>query len=316
MNSDIPEDDLTRFEMHRGWLIIPLVLAAVLGGCASKENKIIAVNDPDPLFEDLSFGVAGTFEIVTWNLENFPGENIADRVEYASTALGSLQVDIVGLQEITDGYNFRSMVSRVPGYDGHREDGYQTLAFVWNTATVTVNEIFTIYEDDDWAFPRPPLVMDCTWGDLPLIVINNHLKAMSGSTNVSRRESACRQLEEYISENHPDDRVIVLGDMNDELVDAGTNVFQVFLDLPQSYRFVDIGIATGPYLDWSYPGWPSHLDHILITDELFAAFDAPESEITTLKLDQYLKGGFREYEDNLSDHRPVALRLSLEAGTP
>ena len=65
-------------------------------------------------------------------------------------------------------------------------------------------------------------------------------------------------------------------------------------------------IAQGSNSDWSYPNWPSHLDHILITNELFDMFDY----IETIRIDHFMDGGFNEYDQYVSDHRPVALKIS------
>ena len=42
------------------------------------------------------------------------------------------------------------------------------------------------------------------------------------------------------------------------------------LDESDDYLFTDMEIASGSPLYWSFPGWPSHLDHILITNELLS----------------------------------------------
>ena len=70
-------------------------------------------------------------------------------------------------------------------------------------------------------------------------------------------------------------------------------------------------IATGSTSEWSFPYYPSHIDHILITNELFETFDGPDSKAQTLKVDAILPGGMDEYWEYLSDHRPVGLRLAF-----
>jgi hypothetical protein len=70
-------------------------------------------------------------------------------------------------------------------------------------------------------------------------------------------------------------------------------------------------IADGSSADWSYPWWPSHIDHILITNELFDELDNSSSVIQTIKIDEFMDGGFDDYYDNISDHRPVALKLDF-----
>ena len=102
----------------------------------------------------------------------------------------------------------------------------------------------------------------------------------------------------------------MVGDLNDILTDNSTNnVFQTFLDDTDNYQFTDLDIALGSNSDWSFPGWPSHLDHILITNELFDEFKNPGSSLQVIKVDDYLDGGLSEYDSNISDHRPVALKL-------
>ena len=64
-------------------------------------------------------------------------------------------------------------------------------------------------------------------------------------------------------------------------------------------------IAEGPSTNWSFPNWPSHLDHILITNEILD-FDISTN---TIKLDDYMIGGWDKYDSYISDHRPVGISL-------
>ena len=70
-------------------------------------------------------------------------------------------------------------------------------------------------------------------------------------------------------------------------------------------------IAEGNSYYWSYPTWPSHIDHILITNEIFDTFNNGASIVQTYLIDEYLEGGWSEYDVILSDHRPVALKLQI-----
>ena len=99
--------------------------------------------------------------------------------------------------------------------------------------------------------------------------------------------------------------------LNDELNDDGVNVFQNFIDDSINYMFVDMDIANGPSTNWSYPGRPSHLDHILISNELFDEFYNAGSTVQTIPAEDYLEGGWSDYEKYVSDHRPVVLSLNF-----
>jgi hypothetical protein len=152
------------------------------------------------------------------------------------------------------------------------------------------------------------------------IIINNHFKCCGdGILNSSnpddeetRRYNASNLLKDYIDTNFPNENTIVLGDLNDILSDdEENNVFQMFLDDSENYLFADYEIALGNESEWSYPSWPSHIDHILITNELYDLFESWGSVIQTIKIDEYLTGGWEEYDENISDHRPLGLKLAM-----
>jgi hypothetical protein len=107
--------------------------------------------------------------------------------------------------------------------------------------------------------------------------------------------------------------VIVVGDLNDILTDSSDdNVFQIIIDDTVNYKFTDMQIALGNPTDFSYPSWPSHLDHILITNELFADFSKPNSIVSCIRIDDYMSS-WNAYDNNISDHRPVGLKLEVDA---
>ena len=83
------------------------------------------------------------------------------------------------------------------------------------------------------------------------------------------------------------------------------NIFEPFLNEPDNYYFTDMEIATGPSMYWSYPSWPSHLDHILIANELFDY----SYDIQTLLLEEIFFTNPNHYEYIISDHRPVGIRI-------
>ncbi len=67
-------------------------------------------------------------------------------------------------------------------------------------------------------------------------------------------------------------------------------------------------IAEGNFADWSFPNWPSHLDHILITNELIDNQNI--NSVYTFKIDDYMNG-WNEYDNYISDHRPVVINLNF-----
>ena len=137
------------------------------------------------------------------------------------------------------------------------------------------------------------------------------MKAGGDSDDEARRLEACQKLDTYISENWSNSEVLLVGDLNDDITETeNSNVFWSFINEPLEYDFTDMEIAEGSSVYWSYPSWPSHLDHILITNELFDEFSLEDSDIQVLRVDELLDGGWSEYDNNVSDHRPVGLKLA------
>ena len=291
-----------------------MILTFQLLGCLSLTAQSI---------EDLSFGTDTTLEIMTWNIEHFP-KNGQTTVNYVIDIIEALDVDILAIQEVEDVNYFEQMIDGLSSYDGYLESvWFAGLAYIYKPDIIQINSIYEIYTSSEYwnYFPRAPMVMDLNFMDERFIIINNHLKCCGDGrldlniTNdeETRRYFASNLLKEYIDTNFSDENVIVLGDLNDILSDEPQdNVFQMILDDYDNYLFADFEIAIGNNSEWSYPTWPSHLDHILITNELFYTFENTSSDIQTIKIEEYLTGGWSEYDENISDHRPVAIKLLID----
>ena len=269
---------------------------------------------------DLYFGSDTTFDVVSWNIEWFPkNNNTASKVQEILT---NLEADVYALQEIEDTALLKQVVSNMPGYECYFKSSYYGgLAYVFNTNTIQVNSKYEIFNSQPYCndFPRSPQILDFNFMGKNYIIINNHFKCCGDgmlNTNNSndeenRRLQAVTFLKQFIDDSLSRKRVILLGDLNDELTD--NNIHNVFQDLifdNTNYLFTDMQIAQGNSIDWSYPTWPSHLDHILITDELFTDFQNSHSLVSVIRIDDYM-GSWSNYENTVSDHRPIGLKLDF-----
>ena len=271
-------------------------------------------------YPSLHIGTDSTFEIGTWNLLNYPHASTSN--VYITDILKSLDVDMVCFQEISNSLQFANMVNLLNDIDsvntwvGHvgnstNYDG-QDLAVIYKADIISQIEFTDIFTNESGAFPRSPLKIKFTLNDETFIVIDNHLKAYDSQEDRDRRKNACSLLDTYIDSTYPNDNVIILGDMNDEVTDGSSeNVFLAFIDSPGDYKIADMIIARGSSQNWSYPTWPSHIDHIIITNELFDEFSGSGAAINTIRIDDALDGGWYEYETNISDHRPVVWSFPL-----
>lgn len=300
------------------YMLLPLLAAILLALTACGTNTPLVPPDDENF---LSFGSDESFEIVTWNLRTFPLDQSS--LQTIAQIIPQMNVDVIAFQEIMDYTAFFELANLIPNYSAYVYDATSTyrLAYLYDTRVIQVNNAYTIFEGQTNPFPRAPYVLDVSFKGHELIMINNHLKAF-GNNHIDendiwdeeyRRRLACQMMDQYIAQNFPDDKVIVVGDMNDQIAEPREyNVFQVFLDKPQEYRFADMPIALIPtYNTVSYPASLSHIDHIMITNELFGTLDREDSECRVIRVDSYM-GTWQNYSNQVSDHRPLGLKLYLD----
>ena len=272
--------------------------------------------------DDLSFGSDDSFEVVTWNIENFP-KNEPATLQYVLEIIEAIDADIIAIQEIQNYPILDNLDFFLDNYTLYSQSLDRAgLVFLYKHDAVQLNSAYELFtQAPEWNnFPRFPMVIEVTYANQDFVIINNHYKCCGNGLldlndpwdQETRRYTANLLLKQYIDTNLSNAAVFVVGDLNDILTDPEIhNVFSPFLNDPSSYLFADMEIAQGSISNWSFPNWPSHLDHILITDELFDLYAMPGAITQTIKVDSYLQGGFSEYDQNVSDHRPVGIRLPL-----
>ena len=244
----------------------------------------------------------GSLDIVTWNIEHFPKES--NTPSLVAEMIQSMNADVVAVQEIESLTAFNQVVTTLgDGWSGKLYlNGSLGQGFIFKNSEITsATDLTLLFTGDTSPFPRPLVVTTITHtSGKEVTLINVHLKCCDDGEE--RRKEASTKLKTYVDANLSDKPVVVLGDYNDDITSSSsTNVFQNFISDSDHYRFADITVAAGSSSGWSYPSWPSHLDHMLVTNELFSSID----NVTTLKLNNCESS----YYNNVSDHRPVMLQL-------
>jgi len=275
-------------------------------------------------YDKLTIGEEQTLEVMTWNIQNFPKSEYT--VDYAVGIISAIDADVIGLQEIESDSAFVVLLNNLQkqnpedkwnGFRANTNEWEMNLAYLYKSSLINVDSIYQIYPDDEiyhQPFPRKPLILEFSYLNQKLFVINNHLKAMPGEKNIVRRREACRLLDEYIDEFLPEENVILLGDLNDQLTDeVEENSFNVFLDDKQNYCFADWEIAADSTANWSYPYWKyrGHIDHILISNELYDEFENSGSFVKVITIDKFMEDGEDSRYKYITDHRPVVIRLKF-----
>lgn len=283
-------------------------------------NITILVLSFSSLFSQQKFGSDSTLDIITWNIQDFPKHE--STIEEVRNIINKIDVDIIAFQEIADSLAFYELANSLDNYKGFVKIDYQIgLAYLYKNEIIKVDSIYQMFTDyEHWNnFPRAPLFMHFKFQDQDFIIINNHLKCCGDGElrntkydEENRRRQAMGMLLSHSNQNFYDKNHIILGDLNDDILDPlEHNAFIGILNNPDKYIFADYEIARGSQDFWSYPSYPSHLDHIIISKTLFDDFNNNDSETNTLIFDDFYQNGFEEYDEKISDHRPVAMKLKL-----
>jgi endonuclease/exonuclease/phosphatase family metal-dependent hydrolase len=272
----------------------------------------------------VDFGTDTTFEVATWNIEHFP-KNGQTTINSVISLVEIMDIDFFAMQEIESEADFNDVVAGLEGYEGYwTEYYYSGMAFLYKSDVVEIQSIYKILTSYTRELPRSPLVAEITVRGETYVIIGNHYKCCGDGyidlndewDEETRRLDASVLLKDYVDTHFADEKVILLGDFNDEILDAAANnVFQPFLDASTDYAFADLSVAQSSNSNWSYPSWPSHLDHLLVTNEIFEEFENGVADVECLKPEEYFVGGWSGYDSDVSDHRPVALRMAMAADT-
>lgn len=287
-------------------IFFTFLLLAGAGSCR-KTPLPPAPSDEDIFDACVIPGTDQSLDIVSFNVETFPREGY-NSVIVTANLLKAIDADVYALQEVASKTGFNQLVDLMPGYTGlfyPIDNSDWNLAYIFKTSEITVTQgsARLLFSDSDY-YPRPAFEVKVSHQPtgIDTYIINNHLKCCYEGER-SRRE-ASELMKEYIDNYRHDEAVIVLGDLNDEITgsDYDQNPFLNFINDPSNYAFSDMDIAEGSELWWSYPSYPSHIDHILITDELFDNHD------TTMVYK--VAPCYPDYGYYISDHRPVGIRLT------
>ena len=139
-------------------------------------------------FDELYFGTDDALDIITWNIEWFP-KNGEITVNYVTQIIDALDIDVLAIQEIDDVSSFNQVINGLENYEGYLESSwFAGLAYIYNTQTVEINNIYEIYTTSPyWSpFPRSPMVMDMNFMGENYIIINNHFKCCGdGNLNLN-----------------------------------------------------------------------------------------------------------------------------------
>ena len=290
-------------------LVYPLVLISIFFSCASPtEQENINSGSSVELLPDLN--LENGIEIVTWNIEFFPklGQRTMDSVQ---KIIKTLNADIYCLQEISSRNSFEELAESLTEYDFviSEDTDYLNLVVLYKKNDFVVRSQSSLFTNSVYEFAyRPPLRLEMTYlgqNAFDFTLINMHLKCCNNGYD--RRKASVDILYDYLNNSVQSGIVnhIVVGDWNDDISDSyNQNSFNIFLEDNDNYRYVTYDNAhSNTNIYDSFPSYPSFIDHIMISADLFEKEGS--GDVQTIRLGDYISG----YDEIISDHRPVVWRF-------
>ena len=283
-----------------------------------KKTLIILLFLPCILFSQIDFSNQNSFDIVSWNLEWFPKQG-STTVDSVKQIIEVINAEIIGVQEISSVSDFNQLVNKLDSYNGYcTNTSNLNLGYIYKN-TLNIDSIYTILNSESYFFAgRFPLVLEMNYEGEDYVIINNHFKCcgdgildFSDNTDEEfRRFSAISLIKTYVDSNYSNKNVLILGDLNDLVEESfNNNVFMPIINDSINYLVADKYIPYQNTANWSYPSWPSHLDHIIINKNLFDNLINIYQDVKTIRVDNYL-GSFQIYDNIISDHLPVGVNIS------
>ncbi|MBX2818037.1 MAG: T9SS type A sorting domain-containing protein [Rhodothermaceae bacterium] len=303
----------------------PLLFALLLLG-------VLAIHQPAHSQSITPIGSENTLEIATWNIEWFGStsqqpSNDALQLSNARKVIAESDIDFWGVQEISSTTAFDDLLSALgSNYDGvlATNSGAQRVGYIYNTDVIRVRQVRHILESSEFEFAfRPPLQMevDVMLADTTVIMtfIVVHMKAFADQDGYERRQAAASRLKNHIDFTTLSSKpVVVLGDFNDELTNSiyrsETTPYDNFLADTDNYTFLSYPLEMDGFGSFcsgsSCTTQSSIVDHILITDELFAEVDIAQPAGVLEQAPEVINA----YGASTSDHLPVYARFTFNGG--
>ncbi|HTE53263.1 MAG TPA: lamin tail domain-containing protein [Kofleriaceae bacterium] len=305
-----------------------------LGGCAAGGDGVDGEH-ADGLAgttEVSARGADDTLDIANWNVEwlgstAFGPDDEALQLVNVEDVIGGTDFDIWSLEEVVSRDAFDTLMESLTGYtgilandpmveggSGSYSASEQKPALVFKSDVGSLISARIILSDKAFEFgSRPPLEvrLSVSLGGVTQerVFILLHMKAFGDAESRQRRADAAVALKGFLDETYPSEKVIVLGDWNDDLDASGTrpSPFANFVGDPAHYTFptrrlTDDGVGTTC-------SSTNTIDHQMVTNELAA--DDETGSVEAYELEDQVAG----YCDNTSDHFPVLVRYALDGAS-
>lgn len=327
---------MLRLRSRRAAPLLGALLTAALAACdahSGAARRGITAPDAPALAVVPAKGTAATLDVAGWNIEWFGSTgngptNETLQLNNARDIISGTDFDIWGVAEITGQSAWNNLESQLTGYTGflasesvvtsgstYYGSTEQKVGILYKSSIATLlgaRIILTAYNTDFAG--RPPLevklrvTLNGATEDIVVIVL--HAKAFNDDASWQKRLNASNALKSYLDAAYPTQKVIVVGDWNDDVdtsITAGKpSPYQNFVDDAADYAFPTRALSLAGIS--STTSYSDMIDHHLNTNEMYATLVAASTEV--YRVDSYVSS----YDATTSDHFPVLSRYTFGSG--
>lgn len=299
-----------------------------------------------------SIDPVNTLEIVNWNIEWFGHTsmgptNEAQQQQNVKTIMQNIGADLYGLVEVVDESKLAAIVSQMPGYSyvicnygshtNTNESGFTPLseaqkeAFVYKTSifsNITTAPLLSqgINSTADLSNPaynyfasgRFPYMMkaDVTLNGntqtVRFVLIHAKANTSPTLTSYNRRKAGADTLRYTLNNLYPNDKIIILGDFNDDLdvtitdgITPNTTSYSAFTT--DNANFFAPTLALSLAGKKSTVSYNDVIDHVVVSNEMQCAYMPASANILT-----DVTSLVSNYGSSTTDHYPVFTRFSFD----
>jgi len=314
------------------FLLLTLLLPIACGGADESSDSPPSFGQvAEALVSIPAQGTSATLDIGEWNLDWFGSTangptNETLQLDNVRDVIAGTDLDIWGLEEVVSPTQFHRLISALPGYAGLLANdpsvangsafysaGEQKVAILYKTSVATVKSAKVVVTNQAADFGgRPPLEVSMTvnvhGASTALTLIVLHAKAFEDRSSYNERLRASGALKSYLDNAHASDRVIVVGDFNDDLdasITAGkASPYENFVNDTARYFFPTKALSDAG--QHSTVSFPNVIDHHLITNEVVPLYQAGSAAV--FLVDRFIS----RYGSTTSDHFPTFARYTMK----
>lgn len=287
-----------------------------------------------------------TLEVVNWNIEwfgktgsGFGPSNEALQQQNVKTILQDIGADIYGLVEVVDTARLGSVVREMPGYNyvfgnygsrtnppdpaGDPVSEAQKLAFIYKSSVFSNvsarplinNQDITSISYNNWASGRYPFMLtaDVTIENVTKTIrfVLLHAKANTSPTLTSynRRKNGADELHSLLNDSFPNDNIVLLGDMNDDLdstITDGINprITSYVSFMNDASNFFPVTLALSNAGKASTVAYKDMIDHVIVSNEMQRYYMTNSASVLS-----DVAALVPNYATTTTDHYPVFTRF-------